>query len=59
MVPLMFSTIISCSQAVGLINRVTSMVDLSPKQKSEIIAELRSLVPTCPVTIKKDESRKK
>jgi hypothetical protein len=35
------------------------MVDLSPKQKSEIIAELRSLVPTCPVTIKKDESRKK
>ena len=59
MVPLMFSTIISCSQAVGLINRVASMVDLTPKQITEIIAELRSLIPSCPVTIKKDEPRKK
>lgn len=59
MVPLMFSTIISCSQAVGLINRVASMVDLTPKQRTEIIAELRSLIPSCPVTIKKDEPRKK
>ena len=59
MVPLMFSTIISCSQAVGLINRVYSMVNLTAVQKAEIIAELRSLVPTCPVTIKKDEPRKK
>jgi hypothetical protein len=35
------------------------MVDLTPKQKTEIIAELRSLIPSCPVTIKKDEPRKK
>lgn len=59
MVPLMLSTIITCSQAVGLINRVSSMVSLTVKQRVDIIAELRSLVPTCPVTIKKDELRKK
>jgi len=59
MVPLMLSTIISCSQAIGLINRVSSMIDLTSKQKSEIIDELRSLVPTCPVTIKKDDLKKK
>ena len=59
MLPLMFSTIISCSQAVGLINRIASMVDLTSKQRTEIIAELRSLIPSCPVTIKRDEPRKK
>lgn len=59
MLPLMLATIITCSEAISIINRVTSVVGLTPQQKAEIIAEMRALVPTCPVTIKKDEPRKK
>ncbi len=59
MIPLVLSTVITCSQTVSIINRVTSVVGLSPKQKAEIVTELKALVPTCPVTIKKDEPKKK
>lgn len=59
MFPLMLSTIITCSEAISVVNRVTSVVGLSNTQKAEIISELKALVPTCPVTIKKDEPRKK
>ena len=59
MIPLVLSTVITCSQAIAIVNRVTSVVGLSPKQKQEIIIELKALVPTCPVTIKKDEPKKK
>lgn len=59
MTPLILSTVITCSQAIELINRVISVVGLSPKQKVEIIKEFKTLVPTCPVTIKKDEATKK
>lgn len=59
MTPLILSTVITCSQAIGLINRIVSVVGLSSKQKIEIISELKSLVPTCPVTIKSDGNTKK
>lgn len=59
MVPLILSTIISCSDAVGFINRITFSLKLTPQQKIEIVTEIRKLIPTCPVTVKKDESRKK
>lgn len=59
MTPLILSTVITCSQAIGLVNRIVSVVGLSPKQKIEIISELKSLVPTCPVTIKPDGNTKK
>jgi hypothetical protein len=48
------STIISCSQALGLVNRITNVVGLTPQQKLEIIKEVRKVVPSCPVTIQKD-----
>ena len=48
------STIISCSQAFSLINRITNIVGLTPQQKIEIIKEVRKVVPSCPVTIQKD-----
>jgi hypothetical protein len=59
MAPLILSTVISCSDAVGFINKLVSSIKLSPEQKIEIIAEIRKMIPTCPVTIKADESRKK
>lgn len=48
------STIISCSQAFSLVNRITNVVGITPQQKLEIINEVRKVVPSCPVTIQKD-----
>ena len=48
------STIITCSQAFSLVNRMTNVVGLTPQQKLEIIKEVRKVVPSCPVTIQKD-----
>jgi hypothetical protein len=59
MLPLLFSTIITCSDALSILNKVTSIVGLTSKQKIEIVSELRKLIPSCPIVIKKDESTKK
>jgi hypothetical protein len=59
MVPLLLSTVISCSGAISVLNRLTSVVGLTPQQKKEITSEIRQLIPTCPITIKKDEPSKK
>ena len=48
------STIISCSQAFSLVNRITNVVGLTPQQRMEIVNEVRKVVPSCPVTIQKD-----
>jgi hypothetical protein len=48
------STIISCSQAISTINRVTNVVGLTPQQKVEIVREIRKVIPSCPVTIQRD-----
>ena len=49
-----FLSIITCSQAFGLVNRITNVVGLTPQQKIEIMHEIRKVVPSCPVTIQKD-----
>jgi hypothetical protein len=48
------STVITCSQAFSLVNRMTNVVGLTPQQKLEIVKEVRKVVPSCPVTIQKD-----
>lgn len=53
MVVLFASTIISCSDALSLIHRITSVVGLSEVQRTEIIQEIRKVVPSCPVKIVK------
>lgn len=50
----LLSTILSCSQAFGLVNRISTVVGLTPQQKIDIILEIRKVVPSCPVTIQKD-----
>jgi hypothetical protein len=49
-----FLSIITCSQAFGLVNRISNVVGLTPQQKIEIMHEIRKVVPSCPVTIQKD-----
>jgi hypothetical protein len=47
-------TVISCSDAVNIINRLVNIANLTNIQKTEIIQEIRKTIPFCPVVIKKD-----
>lgn len=59
MVALILSTtIISCSQAIQLINNVVSVVGLSNQQKTEIIEEIKKIVPSCPIIIQENKNAK-
>jgi hypothetical protein len=50
----LLATAITCTQAIGLLQRVTKVVGLTELQKTEIITEIRKTIPFCPVTLKKD-----
>ena len=58
MVGLYFATIISCSDAIGIANRLQKVVGLSYHQKVEVIQVLRQYIPTCPIKIETDGKRK-
>ena len=51
MAVLLASTIISCSDALSIIHRVTKIVGLTEVQKTEIIQEIRKVIPSCPVKV--------
>lgn len=55
MVVFFSATIITCSQALNLINRVSSVVGLTDVQKKEIVLELKKVIPSCPVIVLKKE----
>ena len=57
MVVLLASTIITCNDAWGLIQRITKVVGLTTIQKTEIIQEIRKSIPSCPVKVTKDDRR--
>ena len=59
MFPVIVTTVITCSGAVSILNRLTSVVGLTPQQKQEITTEIRNLIPNCPITIKNDVPTKK
>jgi len=54
MVVLFASTIISYSQDLSIIHRIQRVVGLTDVQKTEIVQEIRKVIPFCPVTVKKD-----
>jgi len=54
MVTLFLTTVISCKQAFGIIQRIQTNVMMSETAKIELIEMLRDTIPSCPVTIKKD-----
>ena len=53
MVALLITTTISCTQALSVAQRLVSVVGLTELQKSEIIQEIRKVIPSCPVKVVK------
>jgi hypothetical protein len=51
MITLFSVTIITCQQAIGIINRLQQVVGLTYQQKTEIISEVIKVIPNCPVVI--------
>lgn len=58
MVALFLTTTISCSDALGILNRISQVIGLSNQQKIEIIQVIRQSIPTCPLIIKPNERPK-
>jgi len=49
---LFLTTILSCSDIVTIANRLVGVSLLSTQQKTEILLELKKVVPSCPLIIK-------
>jgi hypothetical protein len=58
MVALLATTIISCSEAFRIVNRIGNVIGLSYQQKIEVIQVVSQHVPTCPLKIVPDERPK-
>jgi hypothetical protein len=58
MVVLLSTTIISCSNALSLLNRLKGVDGLTSIQKQEIVQTIQQSVPSCPLIIKKDEPKR-
>lgn len=58
MVGLFATTIIHCSDAVSIINRLTKVVGLTTQQRIEIIQTIQKSIPSCPLIIKPNERPK-
>ncbi len=58
MVVLLTTTIISCSEAFRIVNRIGNVVGLSYQQKIEVIQVISQHIPTCPLKIVPDERPK-
>lgn len=58
MVALLLTTTISCTDGFKILNRITSVIGLTPQQKVEIVQTLREYIPSCPVKIISNERRK-
>ena len=57
MIALFLTTFLSCSDIVKIANKLTNVKMLTPEQKTEILWELKKVVPTCPLIIKSDEQK--
>jgi hypothetical protein len=57
MISLFLTTILSCSDIVMIANRLVNVRLLTSEQKTEILRELKKVVPTCPLIIKSDEQK--
>lgn len=56
-IPLILSTtIITCSQAISLINRINDILLLTKNQKTEIIFEIKKVIKSCPIKIEGEKS---
>lgn len=53
MVVFLTATIITCSDAMNIIYRISRVVGLTEVQRTEIIEEIRKVIPSCPIKIVK------
>lgn len=51
MVVFLTATIITCSDALNVIQRISRVVGLTEVQRTEIIHEIRKVIPSCPVKV--------
>lgn len=51
MIVLLSTTIITCSQAIQIVNRLQQVIGLTYNQKVEIVKEVTKLIPSCPIRI--------
>ena len=58
MIALLATTVISCSDAFRIVNRIGNVIGLSYQQKIEVIQVVSQHVPTCPLKIVPDERPK-
>jgi hypothetical protein len=58
MIVLLATTIISCSDALRIVNRIGNVIGLSYQQKIELIQVINQHIPTCPIKIVPDERPK-
>jgi hypothetical protein len=58
MVELFATTVISCSDAFRIVNRIGNVIGLSYQQKIEVIQVVSQHVPSCPLKIVPDERSK-
>jgi hypothetical protein len=55
---LFLTTILSCHQVAIIANRLVNISLLTSQQKNEILIELRKTVPSCPLIIKANDSKR-
>jgi len=53
MVVFLTATIITCSDALSVIQRISRVVGLTEVQRTEIVKEIRKVVPSCPIKVVK------
>lgn len=58
MIALLSTTIITCSDALAIVSRLSNVIGLSYSQKVEIVKTLKEYIPSCPVYIKSNEKSK-
>ena len=58
MVELFATTIISCSEAFRIVNRIGNVIGLTYQQKIELIQVVNQHIPSCPLKIVPDERPK-
>lgn len=58
MIELLATTVISCSDAFKIVNRIGNVIGLSYQQKIEVIQVISQHIPSCPLEIVSDERSK-
>ncbi len=58
MVALFLTTTISCSDAISIVSRITKVVGLTSQQRIEIIQTIRQSIPSCPLIIKPNDTKR-